>query len=147
MGLSILVTNSKKFAKSIKDKVDRGYIILVNDFDEACEVVNALAPEHLEILISNPRKLLKKITNAGAIFLGDYSPTAVGDYIAGPSHVLPTGGTARFFSGLGIRDFVKSSHILQYSKKALEKVKAPIEQLCAIEGMGKHFESIKARFE
>jgi histidinol dehydrogenase len=147
MGLSILVTNSKKFAKTIKKEVKDGYIVLVKNLNEACEAVNALAPEHLEILIANPRRLLNKIDNAGAIFLGPYSPTAVGDYVAGPSHVLPTAGTAKFSSGLGVNDFMKSSHVIQYSKKGLEKVKDTVDTLCGIEGMIKHSNSVKARFE
>ena len=146
MGLSVLVTTSKKFAKFIKKEVPNGYIILVNNIDEAAEVVNMLAPEHLQILVKSPKRLLRKIRNSGAIFLGPYSPTAVGDYIAGPSHVLPTGGTARFSSGLGVNDFVKSLHIISYSKKALEKVNDAVQMLATIEGMQKHLESIKVRF-
>lgn len=147
MGLSVLVTKSKRFAKYIKKEVDEGYIVLVKNLDEAAEVVNRLAPEHLEVMIKSPNRVLKKIRNAGAIFIGPYSPAAVGDYIAGPSHVLPTGGSARFSSGLGINDFVKSSHIISYSKKALEKVNDAVQMLTNIEGMFKHQQSIKVRFE
>ena len=146
-GLAILVTTSKKLARLIKKEVEGGYIIIAGNLEQAAEIVNKIAPEHLQIMIKNPQKLIKKIRNAGSIFVGDYSPVAVGDYIAGPSHVLPTGGTARFFSGLGIDDFIKSSHIITYSKKALEKVKEPIEKLTEIEGLKKHLESIKIRFE
>ena len=121
-GLAILVTTSKKLAKLVKKEVEGGYIIIAGNLEQAAEIVNKIAPEHLQIMIKSPQKLIKKIRNAGSIFVGDYSPVAVGDYIAGPSHVLPTGGTARFFSGLGIDDFIKSSHIIAYSKKALEKV-------------------------
>lgn len=145
-GLSVLVTTSKPLAQTMKKEVAGGYIILVKNLDEACEVVNAIAPEHLQIMAQNPSECLKKIKNAGAIFMGQYSPTAVGDYVAGPSHVLPTGGTARFFSGLGIEDFVKSSHIISYSKKALEKVRQSIEKISGLEGLNKHLESVKARF-
>ncbi|MFH1752605.1 MAG: histidinol dehydrogenase [Candidatus Omnitrophota bacterium] len=147
MGLSVLVTTSKKFAKFIKKEVVNGYVVLVKNLDEAAEVVNRLAPEHLEVMIKSPNRILKKIRNAGAIFIGPYSPAAVGDYIAGPSHVLPTGGSARFSSGLGINDFVKSSHIISYSKKALEKVNDSVQMLTNIEGMHKHQQSIKVRFE
>ena len=147
MGLSILVTTSRRFARMMKKEVDNGYVILVKNMEQAAEVVNKLAPEHLEIMIKRPNKLLKEIKNAGAIFIGPYSPTAVGDYIAGPSHVLPTGGTARFFSGLCVKDFIKSTHIVSYPKKALEKVKDSIEKLTTIEKLHKHFESVKARFE
>lgn len=147
MGLSILVTTSKRFAKFIKKEVAKGFVVLVKNVDEAAEVVNRLSPEHLQILIKSPNRILRKINNAGAIFIGPYSPTAVGDYIAGPSHVLPTGGSARFSSGLGVNDFIKSSHIISYSKKALEKVNDAIQMLATIEGLQKHLESIKVRFE
>ncbi len=146
MGISIMVTTSKKLARIMKKDNLKGYIILAKNVDEAGEIVNALAPEHLQILVNNPRNILKKITNAGAIFLGPYTPVSVGDYVAGPSHVLPTGGTARFFSGLGLSDFLKSSHIISYSKKALEKVREPMEKIAAIEGLQKHLDSVKVRF-
>jgi histidinol dehydrogenase len=109
-------------------------------------VANKIAPEHLEILVKNPQRIMKGIKNAGAIFLGPYSPAAVGDYVAGPSHVLPTKGTARFSSGLSVCDFMKSSHIISYSKKALEKIKDPLEKIAGIEGLNKHLDSVKARF-
>ncbi len=122
MGLSILITNSKKLIRAIKNENMNGYIIHVKNMDEASDVANMLAAEHLQILTNNPRKIANKIVNAGAIFLGPYTPVAVGDYVAGPSHVLPTGGSARFFSGLGVSDFYKSSHVLSFTKKALEKI-------------------------
>lgn len=146
-GLAVLITTSKQLLKQMKDKVDTGYAISVKNLDEAIELSNEIAPEHLQVLIKTaPMSLIKKIKNAGAIFLGPYSPVSVGDYIAGPSHVLPTGGTARFFSGLNISDFLKSSHVISYSKKALEKVKDPLEKLACIEGLPKHLESLKVRF-
>lgn len=149
MGTSILVTTSKMLAKTVKSqiKIKNGFIVLVKNLEEAVEVVNRIAPEHLQILIKNPQRIIKKIKNAGAIFIGPYTPTAVGDYVAGPSHVLPTGGTARFFSGLGIDDFIKSSHLISYSKKALEKAKESIEKISTIEGLPKHLESVKVRFQ
>ncbi|MBL7070996.1 MAG: histidinol dehydrogenase [Candidatus Omnitrophica bacterium] len=146
-GLSVLVTTSKKLAKTVKKEVEQGYIILAKNLDEAVDAINDLAPEHLEIQIRSPKKVIKKIRNAGAIFIGSYSPTAVGDYVAGPSHVLPTGGTARFFSGLGLSDFTKSSHIISYTKKGLEKARGSLERLAAMEGLPKHLESIKVRFK
>jgi len=147
-GLAILITNSKGLAKEVRSQLDgnNGYIILTKNLKQACEIVNKIAPEHLEILVQNPKGLLKYIKNAGAIFLGAYSPAAVGDYVAGPSHVLPTNGTARFFSGLSVYDFVKSSHIISYSKKALEKMREPLEKIAGIEGLQKHVDSVKARF-
>ncbi|MFA6141675.1 MAG: histidinol dehydrogenase [Candidatus Omnitrophota bacterium] len=147
MGLSILITNSKKIAKVLKKENIRGYVILVKNMDEAADVANMLAAEHLQILTNNPRKIANKISNAGAIFLGPYTPVAVGDYVAGPSHVLPTGGSARFFSGLGLSDFYKSSHVLSYTKKALEKIREPLEKIAGIEKLSKHLDSVKVRFE
>jgi len=146
-GLAILITNSKALAKEVKSQANiNGFIILTKNLAQAVEITNRIAPEHLEILVKNPQRLVKGIKNAGAIFLGPYSPTAVGDYVAGPSHVLPTCGTARFFSALSVLDFVKTSHIISYSKKALEKVKEPLEKIATIEGLTKHLESVKARF-
>lgn len=147
MGLSILITNSKRIVKVLKKENITGYIILVKNMDEAADVANMLAAEHLQILTNNPKKIAKKISNAGAIFLGPYTPVAVGDYVAGPSHVLPTGGSARFFSGLGLSDFYKSSHVLSYTKKALEKIREPLEKIAGIEKLSKHLDSVKVRFE
>lgn len=146
-GLAILITNSKSLAKQVKAEVEdvNGFIVLTKNLNQAAEAANRIAPEHLEIFIKNP-KLIKSIKNAGAIFLGHYSPTAVGDYVAGPSHVLPTSGTARFFSGLSTLDFIKSSHIISYSKKALEKIREPLEKIASIEGLTKHSDSVKVRF-
>jgi len=147
-GLAILITNSKSLANEVKSQLDgdNGYIVLTKNLEQACEIVNKIAPEHLEILVNNPKALVKKIKNAGAIFLGPYSPVALGDYVAGPSHVLPTNGTARFFSGLSVFDFVKSNHIISYSKKALEKIREPLEKIAGIEGLQKHVDSVKSRF-
>lgn len=147
-GLAILITNSKTLANEVRSQLDdqEGFIVLTKNLDQAIEITNKIAPEHLEILVQNPKRLLKGIRNAGAIFLGPYSPTAVGDYIAGPSHVLPTGGTARFFSGLSVDDFIKSNHIISYSKRALEKMKEPLEKIAGIEGLTRHLDSVKARF-
>jgi len=146
-GSAILVTFSKKVAKEVAKEVDSGYVVVVKSLNEAAEVVNRIAPEHLEIMVKRSNKLIKNIKNAGAIFVGPYSPTAVGDYVAGPSHVLPTGGTARFFSGLGVDDFLKSTHIISYSKKALENVHTHIERIAALEGLKKHLASVEARFK
>jgi histidinol dehydrogenase len=147
-GLAILITNSKSLARQVQPQLagDNGFIILTKNLDEAVDIANKIAPEHLEVLVNNPKRLLRRIRNAGAVFLGPYSPAAVGDYVAGPSHVLPTQGTARFFSGLSVFDFVKSNHIISYSKKALEKAKEPLEKIANIEGLNKHLESVKARF-
>ncbi|MDD5440519.1 MAG: histidinol dehydrogenase [Candidatus Omnitrophica bacterium] len=147
LGMSILVTPSKRLARIVRDEVDNGFIILTKNLDEAIDVANTVAPEHLEIMVRNPRNILKKIRNAGAIFIGPYTPVTIGDYVAGPSHVLPTGGTARFFSGLCVESFLKKSHIIQYSKKALEEVKEAVEKLTAIEHLPKHMDAVNIRFE
>ena len=147
-GLAILITNSKALAKTVKSQLNiNGFIILTKNLQQAVEISNKIAPEHLEILVKNPQRLVKDIKNAGAIFLGPYSPTAVGDYVAGPSHVLPTHGSARFFSGLSVCDFIKSNHIISYSKKALERVREPLEKVAGIEGLTSHLDSVKARFD
>jgi histidinol dehydrogenase len=147
MGLSILITNSKRIAKLVKKEPYKGYVILVRNMEEAADVANAIAPEHLQILTNNPGRIARMINNTGAIFLGPYTPVAVGDYVAGPSHVLPTGGSARFFSGLGLSDFYKSTHILSYTRRALENVRGPLETIAGIERLTKHLDSVKVRFE
>lgn len=145
-GIPYLVTPSKKLIDVIKKRVDGGSIIQVKSITEACEVVNAIAPEHLEILTEEPEKVLKCIKHAGAIFLGPYSPAVVGDYIAGPSHVLPTGGTARYFSPLSASTFIKSSQVISYSKEALFKSREYVQQLTEMEGLTLHRISLEARF-
>lgn len=146
-GLAVLVTTSKQIIKQVRKRISSGYAIYAKNIDEAVEVVNNIAPEHLEILTNNPSTVAKNIRNAGAIFLGPYSPTALGDYAAGPSHVLPTLGSARFFSGLSVGDFVKKNHIIAYSKRALKKLRGPIEKVAALEGLVKHYESVNIRFK
>jgi len=146
-GLAILVTTSKQLIRQVRKRVPKGYCIFAKNIDEAADITNKIAPEHLQILTNNPMQIAKKIVNAGAIFLGPYSPTALGDYAAGPSHVLPTMGTARYFSGLCLSDFMKTSHIISYSKKALEKIRNPILKVAHIEGMKKHAETIEVRFK
>lgn len=148
-GLAILITNSKSLAQEVKSRTEacNGHIILTKNLEQAVEVANKIAPEHLEIMLKNPRKIVRGIKNAGAIFLGPFSPTALGDYLAGPSHILPTAGTARFFSGLSVCDFLKSSHIIGYSRKALEKVREPLGKIAGIEGLSKHLNSVEERFK
>ncbi len=147
MGTAILVTTSKRLAKVIKKVPARGWIVLVKNLKQGVDVVNQIAPEHVQVMVKNPQRILKDIKHAGAVFIGNYTPVAVGDYIAGPSHVLPTNGTARFFSGLTLHDFLKSTHVISYSRKALERVKAPVEYLANLEGLPKHMESVRIRFE
>lgn len=158
---AILATNSlaligkvEKEIKSQGPKLSRKKIIdqteivllLVESIHQAVDIANRIAPEHLELEISSPQRVLEKIKNAGAIFLGPHSPVAVGDYIAGPSHVLPTGGTARFSSPLGVYDFVKHQSIIGYTKPALKNVWKDVKLLAEIEGLDGHARSIDVRF-
>ena len=144
-GIGFLITTSKALAKLARKQIPGGYCMIVKNLEEAAEVANRLAPEHLEIMVRQPHKLARRITRAGAMFLGPYSPVTVGDYVAGPSHVLPTGGSARTFSGLGIDDFIRRTHVISYTKKALERMREPLERLTAIEGLPKHYEAVKVR--
>lgn len=162
---AILITTSKELAEAVSKEVDGflnelsrkeimeeslnnyGYILLAPDMDTAIETVNEIASEHLEILTSKPFDIMPKIKNAGAIFLGEYSSEPLGDYFAGPNHVLPTNGTAKFFSPLGVDDFIKKSSIISYSKEALEAVHKDIELFAKQEGLTAHANSIKVRFE
>ncbi len=146
-GLSILLSTSKHLIKDVRKRVANGYCVYCKNMDEAVEIANKLAPEHLQIVTNNAVSIAKQIRHAGAVFLGPYSPTALGDYAAGPSHVLPTMGTARFFSGLSLSSFTKNSHVISYSKKALEKVREPLEKVAHLEGMVKHAESVNVRFK
>ncbi len=144
-GLAILITPSKKLARQVKKEIEKGYVILVDNLNEAVKVANEIAPEHLQIMVRSPAKIIKLVRNAGAVFIGPYSPTAVGDYIAGPSHVLPTGGSARYFSGLGVDDFIRRMHLITYSRRALEKECPALEKIAGVEGLPQHHESVKSR--
>ncbi len=124
-----------------------GGVITVNDLDTAVELANRMAPEHLELLVEKPFQLLGKIQNAGAVFLGHHSPEPVGDYFAGPNHVLPTAGTARFSSGLSVDHFVKKTSVISYSPEALQRDAADIIRLAELEGLEAHARSVKVRLE
>ncbi len=145
-GIGILVTHSKKIIEIMKKRVESGFIIHVDNLEQACEAVNEIAPEHVEIMTQNPQRLLKHVQNAGSIFLGSYSPAVIGDYIAGPSHVLPTGGTAHYFSALSAADFIKSAQVISYTKEALAKVRESVKKLTDMEGLVLHRISLEARF-
>lgn len=129
-------------SKSLKEN---GRIFILDSLEIALKLVNALAPEHLEIMVNKPRKMLSQIRNAGAIFLGSYSPEAVGDYIAGPNHILPTLGTARFSSPLNTADFYKNSSIIFYSQDSLKRASSYIEAIAEAEGLDAHANSVKVR--
>lgn len=162
---SILVTTSMELAQKVSEEAERftnqlsrteiirksldqyGYILVADSMKEAIETVNEIAPEHLEIVTKNPFEDMTKIRHAGAIFIGEYSSEPLGDYFAGPNHVLPTNGTARFFSALSVDDFVKKSSIVYYSKEALYEVHQDIEAFANAEYLTAHANSVKVRFE
>lgn len=162
---AILITTSKTLAGQVSEQVDAfvkelsrkeimqksldqyGYILIAQSMEEAIECANEIASEHVEILTRDPFAVMTKIRNAGAIFLGEYSSEPLGDYFAGPNHVLPTNGTAKFFSPLGVDDFIKKTSIISYSKEALQTVHQDIELFAAQEGLTAHANSIRVRFE
>ncbi|MCI9333199.1 MAG: histidinol dehydrogenase [Lachnospiraceae bacterium] len=165
MASAILITTSKDLADRVSEEVtaltgrlsrkeiieksleNYGYILIARDMDEALCAVNEIASEHLEILTQNPFEIMTKVKNAGAIFLGEYSSEPLGDYFAGPNHILPTNGTARFFSPLNVDDFLKKTSIISYSREALSKVHKQIEMFAEEEGLTAHANSIRVRFE
>ena len=162
---SILVTTSRELAEDVMREIEDfldilsradiiaksldnyGYILLVDSLQEGIEAVDDIAPEHLEIVTANPFEVMTRVHNAGAIFLGPYSSEPLGDYFAGPNHILPTNGTARFFSPLSVDDFVKKSSIIYYSEEALRAVHEDIEAFAGAEELTAHANSIKVRFE
>lgn len=142
-----LVKSSSRQAYLETSLRQSAFVIICNDLDEAIKHVNNLAPEHLEILVRNPRKILLKIRNAASIFLGPYSPVPVGDYLAGPNHVLPTEYRARFASPLGVEDFVKRQSVVEFSKEALLKLGPVAERMAELEGLDGHAQAIRIRRE
>lgn len=162
---AILVTTSRELANKVSEEVDGftkvlsrqniiekslenyGYILIAKDMDEAIDVVNEIATEHLEIVTKDPFQTMTKVRNAGAIFLGEYSSEPLGDYFAGPNHVLPTNGTSKFFSPLEVDDFIKKSSIISYSREALMEIHEDIEAFAKAEGLTAHANSISVRFE
>ena len=162
---AILITTSKELAEQVSAQVDAlteklsrkgiiqksldnyGYILLAESMEDAIDAANEIASEHLEILTADPYQVMTKIRNAGAIFLGEYSSEPLGDYFAGPNHILPTNGTAKFFSPLNVDDFMKKTSIISYSREALEGVHKDIEAFAESEGLTAHANSIKVRFE
>ena len=165
MASAILITTSEEFADQVDkevigfvEKLSRkaiiekslenfGYILIAEDMDEAIEAANEIASEHMEIVTRNPFEDMMKVRNAGAIFIGQYSSEPLGDYFAGPNHVLPTNGTAKFFSALSVDDFIKKSSIVYYSREALKKIHKDIVQFATSEQLTAHANSIAVRFE
>ncbi len=162
---AILITTSVTLADQVSEQIEDflkelpradiireslgnyGYILLADSMDSAVDATNAIASEHLEILTKDPYQVMTRIKNAGAIFLGEYSCEPLGDYFAGPNHILPTNGTARFFSPLNVDDFLKKTSLISYSREALEKAHADIELFAEKEGLTAHANSIRVRFE
>lgn len=162
---AILVTTSPELAQKVSAEIDEflktlsrreilekslnnyGYLLVVDTLDDAIDTANEIASEHLEIVTKNPFEVMTKIKNAGAIFIGEYSSEPLGDYFAGPNHVLPTNGTAKFFSPLGVDDYMKKSSIIYYSKEALEPIHKDIIQFAESEQLTAHANSIRVRFE
>jgi histidinol dehydrogenase len=165
MASSILITTSKSLAQDAKDEIykalekldrqeiarssieNRGAIIVVKDIDEACFLMNKLAPEHLELMVENPFDLLPKIRHAGAIFMGSFTPEAIGDYVAGPNHTLPTGGTAKFYSPLGVENFMKKTSIISMSRRGIDEIGEACALLAKTEGLDAHQKSVEIRLE
>lgn len=162
---SILISDSNELIVSVLEEIERqiqmlsrkelirqsvenyGAAVLAESIEEAVALSNRIAPEHLELMVKNPFSLLGNIKNAGAIFLGEYSPEPLGDYMAGPNHILPTNGTARFFSPLSVSDFVKKSSIISYSKEALKSLYKDVVRFAQTEGLDAHAGSVRIRFE
>jgi len=160
---SVLVTSSMALAEKVLRELKRqlqklerketarkslrryGAVLIVRSLKEAVEVANSIAPEHLEVMTRRPRKLLPLIKNAGAVFLGPWSPEPLGDYAAGPNHTLPTGGTARWASPLGVYDFIKRSSLLEFTKKGLLRLAGPVEKIAEAEGLDAHAASVRIR--
>lgn len=162
---AILITDSMELAEKVSAEAERfteklsrkeiirkslehyGYILVAENMDEAVEAANDIASEHMEILTENPFQTMTKVKNAGAIFLGEYSSEPLGDYFAGPNHILPTNGTAKFFSPLGVDDFIKKTSVISYSREALLRDHEDIERFAVGEGLTAHANSIAVRFE
>jgi histidinol dehydrogenase len=138
---------TKRQAITFKSLEKYGAIIVVRGMAEALQLANIIAPEHVELIVRQPEKWARGIRNAGAIFLGPYSTPPLGDYLAGPNHVLPTGGSARFFSPLGTYDFLKRTTIIHAEKKALRALAPKITQLARLEGLDDHARAVEARFK
>jgi histidinol dehydrogenase len=165
MALAILITPSEAFGKQVKKEIEkqlsslkrgkiaqasldrRGAILIVKGLGQAIELANRIAPEHLEVCLSKPFAFLKRIRNAGAVFLGLHTPEAIGDYLAGPNHILPTAGTARFSSPLGVEDFMKRINLVSFTHDALRRFEKDVKRFAEWEGLEGHYQAVQVRIE
>lgn len=165
MALSILITSSETFAAKVKAEVERqlvtlkkektartslrrrGAILIVKNLQQAIELANRIAPEHLELSVKKPLRLVKSVKHAGAVFLGLHTPEAIGDYLAGPNHILPTAGTARYASALSVEDFQKKINLIQFNRKSLERFERDVKRFTAWEGLEGHYRSVQVRLK
>ena len=165
MALAILITTSEAFGEKVRKDLERqlsslkreriasaslkrrGAILIVKDLDQAIELANRIAPEHLELAISNALSLIKGVKHAGAIFLGPHTPEAIGDYLAGPNHILPTAGTARFSSPLGVEDFIKKTNLMRFNQSALRRFEKDVKRFAEWEGLEGHYRSVQIRMK
>ena len=163
MALAILITNSEAFGREVKKEVKRqlsslnrkrvaseslhrtGAILIVKNLRQAMQLVNRIAPEHLELAVSKPFSLIKSVKHAGAVFLGPHTPEAIGDYMAGPNHILPTAGTARFSSPLGVEDFIKKTNLISFTQSALKRFEKDIKRFAEWEGLEGHYQAVQVR--
>jgi histidinol dehydrogenase len=165
MASSILITDCKGLADEVEIEIEnylktlsrqsiarksiqeRGAVIVTKDMDEAVALMNEIAPEHLEVMTQNPHALLPYIKHAGAIFLGENTPEPIGDYVAGPNHTLPTGGTAKFYSPLSVENFLKKSSVISMSQKGINEIGPQCAKIANIEGLTAHEESVRVRLQ
>jgi histidinol dehydrogenase len=165
MALAILVTDSEALGRKVEKELERqlsslrrrkvaseslnrrGAILVVKDLEQALQLVNRIAPEHLELLVSKPFSLMKGVRHAGAVFLGPYTPEAIGDYLAGPNHILPTAGTARFSSSLGVEDFIKRTNLMSFTRRALSRFDRDVKRFSEWEGLEGHYQAVQMRMK
>ena len=165
MAMAILITPAEAFGKKVKKEVERqlttlkrrsvasaslnrrSAILIVKDLEQAMELVNRIAPEHLELAVSRPHSLVKRVKHAGAVFIGPHTPEAIGDYMAGPNHILPTAGTARFSSPLGVEDFIKRTNLMRFSKSALRRFEKDVKRFSEWEGLEGHYRAVQMRIK
>ena len=165
MSLAVLMTDSNAFATKVEKEVERqlsfskrrkvasaslnrrGAILVVKNLKQAMDLVNRIAPEHLELAASRPLSLAKSVKHAGAVFLGPHTPEAIGDYMAGPNHILPTAGTARFSSALGVEDFIKRTNLIRFTQGALGRFEKDVKRFAEWEGLEGHYQAVLKRMK